>query len=172
MALQKHREALRCFEKALAILPMSSYGLVGAGRAHARLGEGAAAEKFFRRALEVNPQDPEAANQLGLLLAAGNRRGEARQYFQQAIAAQRDHGGAINNLGVLYMEMNQPDDAVAAFRYGIEVAPGDETLYLNLARVYVRQGDRVKAREVLRLLQTHKPESAVARKALHELEAR
>jgi Flp pilus assembly protein TadD len=71
---------------------------------------------------------------------------------------------------VLYMEMEKQRDAIAAFRYGIEVAPDDETIYLNLARVYVRQGDRVKAREVLRSLQTQKPGSVVARKALSELE--
>jgi Flp pilus assembly protein TadD len=68
------------------------------------------------------------------------------------------------------MEMQKPNDAIAAFRYGLEVAPHDETLYLNLARVYVRQGDRAKAREVLRRLQAQKPDSAVARKALSELE--
>ncbi len=172
MAVQNYRAALDCFNRALTILPASSFGLVGAGRAHAKLGDAPAAEKLFRRALEADPQDAEAANQLGLLLSNLNRAGEARRYFQQAIAAQRDHAGAINNLGVLYMEMQQPGDAIAAFRYGIEVAPDDETLYLNLARAYVRQGDRAKAREVLLRLQSRKPDSAVARRALSELESR
>lgn len=170
MALQDYRAALRCFEKALAILPASSFGLLSAGRAHAKLGDAQSAEKLLRRAVESNEQDAEAANQLGLALAARNQAGEARKYFQQAIAAQRDHAGAINNLGVLYMEMQKQNDAIAAFRYGIEVAPHDETLYLNLARVYVRQGDRAQAREVLRRLQAQKPDSAVARKALSELD--
>jgi len=171
-ALQNYRAALRCYEKALAILPSSSYGLVGAGRAHARLGDAQAAEKLFRRALDSDQQDAEAANQLGLLLAGLNRTDDARQYFQQAIAAQRDHAGAINNLGVLYMEMHKPDDAIAAFRYGIQVAPDDETIYLNLARVYVRRGDRNRAREALLRLQAHRPDSSVARKALNELDTR
>jgi tetratricopeptide (TPR) repeat protein len=170
MALQDYRAALRCFEKALAILPASSFGLLSAGRAHAKLGDAQSAEKLLRRAVESDAQDAEAANQLGLVLAARNQADEARKYFQQAIAIQRDHTGAINNLGVLYMEMQKPNDAIAAFRYGIEVAPQDETLYLNLARVYVRQGDRAKAREVLRRLQAQKPDSAVARKALSELD--
>jgi tetratricopeptide (TPR) repeat protein len=172
MAVENHRAALRCFERALEILPTSSFGLLSAGRAQAKLGDKIAAETLLRRAAELDSGSAEAANQLGLLLAEANRVEEARKYFQQAIAAQRDHSGAINNLGVLYMEMQQPNEAIAAFRYGIEVAPDDETIYLNLARVYVRLGDREKAREVLLRLQAHKPDSAVARRALSELDTK
>jgi FimV-like protein len=67
------------------------------------------------------------------------------------------------------MQMDKVDDALAAFRYGIEVTPDNETLYLNLARVYVRSGDRAKARGILQQLLTRKPDSTVARKALGEL---
>ena len=77
--------------------------------------------------------------------------------------------GAINNLGVIYMQMQKPQEALAAFQYGIKVAPDDETLYLNLARVYVRLGDRAKARDVLQQLLEHKPDSSSAREALEAL---
>ena len=90
---------------------------------------------------QIEPQNAEAANQLGLLFAAQNRLREAVKFFQQAVAAQRDHTGAINNLGVLYMQMQKPDDAIAAFRYGIQVAPNEEMLYLNLSRAYVAVGE-------------------------------
>jgi FimV-like protein len=133
------------------------------------MGNAAAAEKMFQKALEKDPRDAEAANQMGLLLARLNRNDEARRYFQQAIALQRDHASAINNLGVLYMQMDKVDDALSAFRYGIEVTPDNETLYLNLARVYVRSGDRAKARGILQQLLARKPDSTVARKALGEL---
>jgi len=61
------------------------------------------------------------------------------------------------------------DDAIAAFRYGMEVAPDEEISYLNLARVYARQGDLARARDVLRQLLTNKPSSSAARKSLQEL---
>ena len=54
------------------------------------------------------------------------------------------------------------------FRYGIGVAPGDETLYLNLARVYVQTGKRESAREVMKELLDRNPQSDVARKALRD----
>ena len=50
------------------------------------------------------------------------------------------------------MQIQKVDDAVAAFRYGIEVAPDEEISYLNLARVYARAGDRPRARDILHQL--------------------
>jgi tetratricopeptide (TPR) repeat protein len=68
--------------------------------------------------------------------------------------------------------LQKPDDAIAAFRFGIETAPDDEMIYMNLARVYVRLGDHARARQVLQLLQARKPDSGLARRALDELDKR
>ena len=106
------------------------------------------------------------------MAAGSNDLDGARRWFQQAIEAQQDHPGAINNLGVLYAKMGQPNDSIAAFRYGIKMNPDDDELYLNLARIYVTMGQRDKARAVLNELMEQKPGSAIARKALGELEAR
>jgi FimV-like protein len=67
------------------------------------------------------------------------------------------------------MQMQKANDAIAAFRYGIQVAPDEETLYLNLARAYVAVGERVKARDILQQLLDRRPDSAMAKKGLEEL---
>jgi protein O-GlcNAc transferase len=167
--VKQYPAALKDFEKALELDPKSSFALLSYGRARVALGEDKAAETLFRRALE-NDGSADAATQLGLLLVRQNRLQEARDAFLEAITAQRDHLPAINNLGVLYMQMHQVEDAVAAFKYGIEVAPEDEISYLNLARVYAREGDRTKASDILRQLLARKPSSAAAIKSLRELE--
>jgi FimV-like protein len=123
---------------------------------------------MLERALAIEPQNAEASNQLGLLLAR-NSPGEAVKFFQQAIASQRDHTGAINNLGVLYMQMRKPDDAIAAFRYGLQVAPDEEILYLNLSRAYMAVGEPAKARDILQQLVERRPDSAMAKQGLAEL---
>ena len=169
-AVKQYPAALRDFEKALMLDPKSSFAMLSAGQAQAALGDDAAAEALFRRALASEGSAADAATQLGLLLVRQNRLDEAREAFQKAITVQRDHVSAINNLGVLYMQMRKVDDAVAAFKYGIEVAPDDEISYLNLARVYAREGDRTKARDILRQLLTRNPSSAAASKSLRELE--
>ena len=167
-----YRGALVKFERALAIRPESAYALANAAQAQARLGDLPGAEKRFRLALQLDPNDAETANQLGLMLAKTGRATEARDLFQRAITLRGDHAAAINNLGVLYMQMQKPDDALAAFLYGVKEAPDDETLCLNLARVYSGRGETEKAREVLLEFLDRKPGSELARKALEQLGAR
>ena len=159
-------------ERVRKLLPKAAYPLVNCGELEAQLGNTSAAAKLFLRATETDPRYAEAPNQLGMLAARERRYSEAKEWFQKAIALQRDHAGAINNLGVLYGQMGQANDAVAAFEYGIGVAPRDELLYMNLGRIYVTQGDRAKAREVMLRLLAQNPKSAAATKALRELETR
>jgi FimV-like protein len=68
--------------------------------------------------------------------------------------------------------MQKIQDAIAAFRYGIEVLPDEEIFYLNLARAYVAIGDRAKARAILEQLLDRQPGNAEAKKGLSELMAR
>ena len=98
--------------------------------------------------------------------------GEARRCFFSTIAAHRDYAPAINNLAVLYVRVGQPNDAVAAFRYGIEVSPDEESLYLNLAGLYLSLDNRDAARQTIERLLTRRPASDKARQALRELDRR
>jgi hypothetical protein len=58
---------------------------------------------------------------------------------------------------------------MAAFKYGIQVAPDDELPYLNLARIWVQKGERDKARDIMRALLVRKPDSRIATKGLEQL---
>ncbi len=127
-----------------------------------------AALVYLNDALALQP-NAEAANGLGLMFARQGRFTQARDWFQKAITLDRLHTGAINNLGVLYGEQRQFNDAIAAFEYGISVVPDDETLYLNLGRVYIQLGQRDRARAVMERLLERKPDSRVARRAIEEL---
>ena len=60
----------------------------------------------------------------------------------------------------------------AAFRYGIEVAPDEDDLYLNLARTYVNMGERDKARSVIQQWLKRKPQNHMALQALRALEVK
>ena len=66
--------------------------------------------------------------------------------------------------------MNQVNDAIAAFQYGIGVAPDSDSLYLNLARLYVRLQERNKARDTLQRLLQRKPNDPVVTQALRQLD--
>jgi predicted Zn-dependent protease len=67
------------------------------------------------------------------------------------------------------MQMQRPNDAIAAFRYGLQVAPDEEILYVNLSRAYMATGEPAKARDILHQLAQRRPDSAMAKKGLAEL---
>ena len=157
--------ALKHFEKAMVLQPNMSSAILNAGQAHAALGNRDKAEKLFRQALDGNPKDAVAANLMGELL-------ESREWFQQAIEARRDYVPAINNLASLYARTGKPNDAIAALRYGITVAPGEEQLYLNLASLYVKLGNREAAKLAIEQLLGRNPNSLRAKQAMRELELR
>jgi Flp pilus assembly protein TadD len=73
---------------------------------------------------------------------------------------------------LLYARTGQLNDAIAALRYGIEIAPDEESLYLNLAALYVRLENRDAARSVVERLLERKPKSLLANQAMRELEIR
>lgn len=162
-------------ERAGAALPFAGEYVVKPKRNLIKLGAAFYLEQmpeaslvYLNDALQLQP-NAEAANGLGLMFARKGKFAEARDWFQKAITLDRKHNGAINNLGVLYGEQRMWNDAIAAFEYGITVAPDDETLYLNLGRVYVQTGQRERARGVMERLLEVKPESRIARRALEEL---
>jgi tetratricopeptide (TPR) repeat protein len=172
LELGRNQDALTSFHDVIEIKNDHAPAYLGAGEAYVKLSDNANAQRMFQRAIDLDPKYADAMNQLGLLSASANDLNGARRWFQQAIENQNDHPGAINNLGVLYAKMGKPSDSIAAFQYGIKTNPDDEELYLNLARVYVTMSQRDKARAVLNALIERKPGSAIAIKALGELDAR
>jgi tetratricopeptide (TPR) repeat protein len=172
LARENARQALVCFERALTTSPDTTYILLNAGQAAEKMAETVTAEKYYRHAVDTNPESADAANALGLLLAKQWRGNEAKALFERAIELRRDFGSAINNLGVLYLNLGKVDDAVEAFQYGLKAAPDEDILYLNLGRVYARQGQNERAREIMQLLLARKPGNEIAERALRELQQR
>lgn len=164
--------ALPYLEEVLRRTPANARVLVLVGQIQVEKEQFEAAEKYFRRALDLDSKSPEAAYGLGLSLAKRGRSDEARGYFEQAIQARPDYADAINDLGALYMQQGKVNDAISAFQYGIRVSPDEDILYLNLGRTYTGLGQIDKAREVMQQLLDRKPDSATARHALQELNGR
>jgi tetratricopeptide (TPR) repeat protein len=161
---------LKCFLKALEIKPDLTYATMNAAQAYADLNDNASAENFFGRALAIDPNLADAANGLGLALAKQNRPEEAKKAFERAIELRRGFGSAINNLGVLYTSLGDLSNAIAAFTYGTQASPDDDTLYMNLTSAYVQRGDRDKARQVVHRWLDRKPGDTQALRALGALD--
>ncbi len=121
----RHKDALRAFRNVLAIRADYPAALVGAGEALAKTNDATGAREMFSRALAVDPKCADAANQLGILSAEAGDLNGARDWFQQAISKRSRIIRAPSTIWACFTQKwGSPTIAIAAFRYGIKIAPG------------------------------------------------
>ncbi len=95
------------------------------------------AEADFRRALELNPEQPNVLNYLGYSLVEQRRNfDEALDMIQRAVAARPESGFIVDSLGWVYYRLGRFDDAVAPMERAVELEPNDWILNDHLGDVY------------------------------------
>lgn len=101
-----------------------------------------AAEKEFRRVLELNPKNASALNYLGYMLADRNVRvSEALQMIRQAVDLDPNNGAYLDSLGWAYYRMGDLDKAEQYLRSAIERFSKDPTVHDHLGDVFAKQGN-------------------------------
>ena len=135
-----------------------------------RQGDNKTAEEMFSRALELNPGNVDALNDLGTLLGQQNRLDEAIQKFQEVLKVKPDDIWALSNIGTAYGVKGDTKKAIEIFEKVITVNPSDEKAYFNLALAYTQSGLTDKAKEMYNRIIALKPGTADAAKAREELE--
>jgi tetratricopeptide (TPR) repeat protein len=129
-----------------------------------------AAITAYQRSLTVRPT-AEAHTFLGWAMSFQGRLAEAIEECHRAIAVDPEFGNPYNDIGVYLMQQDKLDEAIpwlerakAASRYEPRHFP-----YMNLGRVYAKQGKWSEAFRELEAAVRVAPRDAGARHALHEL---
>ena len=95
----------------------------------------------FEQAVEAEPGNARALNNLGQALVRGGRAAEAIPYFDQAIAASPGTWAYQFNRARGYAELKQWGQAVAGYREALRLFPDDYATHFNLARALQAAGD-------------------------------
>lgn len=144
--------AARQFEaRHLAARPRDAYFLTYLAEMAQAAGDAAAAERHYRRALAIQGDDPLLMNNLAALLTEP-RPAEALALAERAVRLAPGQPALLDTLAAAQAKSRQFDRAVQNQLRAIEFAPGEPLLRLHLARIYVAQGDKDKARTELRRL--------------------
>ncbi|CUH49405.1 tetratricopeptide repeat protein [Ruegeria atlantica] len=115
------------------------------GISHERLKHWEAAEADFRRALELNPDQPQVLNYLGYSLVERQEKlDEALNMIERAVAARPDSGYIVDSLGWVLFRLGRYDEAVAHMERAVELMPVDPVVNDHLGDVYWAVG---RARE-------------------------
>lgn len=110
-----------------------------ASRMH-RLGELDAAERLYRRVLEVVPTHPDALNFLGILCHQRGYSEEALRLMHASLASQANAVGVWNNIGNILLDLGRIDEAAQAYAHCVNLDASDAQVWNNLGVLRRAQG--------------------------------
>ncbi|SEU03939.1 Flp pilus assembly protein TadD, contains TPR repeats [Myxococcus fulvus] len=133
------QEAVKSFQKGLAIDPDDVECLLGLVRTYLSTGAAADAETAALRLLKVKPDHAEGQAHLAMLRAqAGNA--EALEALKVLAAAPTAGYFERFNLGGLLLDRGDLEGAKAAYESALQVAPGSAHVHFELGRIGMAQG--------------------------------
>ena len=105
------------------------------GNKQFRLGQYDKAEVSYRKAVEKNPKNPQAAYNLGNTLMAQKKDSAAVQQFEQSARMEANplrKSAAYHNMGVICQTHKMYDDAIEAYKNSLRLNPNDDETRYNL----------------------------------------
>jgi len=99
----------------------------------------------LERVAQLQPNSPEALNNLGNAYTGVNRLDEARQHYVRALALRGDYAEAHSNLAFVLRELGDYEAAANAGQRAIECNPRLANAYINLAEVEAARSQPAQA---------------------------
>lgn len=116
------------------------------GIAYERLKKWDIAEPSFRKALELNPDQPQVLNYLGYSWVDMNRNlDEGLDMIRKAVELRPDDGYIVDSLGWAYFRLGRFDEAVDELERAVQLKAGDATINDHLGDAYWRVGRKLEA---------------------------
>ena len=114
---------------------------------HEREGRWEEAQADFRKALELNPDQPSVLNYLGYSLVERRENlDEALDMIERAVAAEPESGYITDSLGWALYRLGRYEEAVEPMERAVELLPRDPIINDHLGDVYWMVGRRLEAR--------------------------
>jgi Flp pilus assembly protein TadD len=131
-----------------------------------RSGRWPEAERDFRKALSLKPDESEVLNYLGYSwIDRGEKLPEAKAMVEKAVAAKPDSGAMVDSLGWAYYRLGQYGSAVEQLERAAELEPADPDINNHLGDAYWQAGRRVEAKFQWELVLTLEPDAKLKAEA-------
>jgi len=121
-----------------------------------------AAEREFRKALELDPGETAALFGLGVSLRRAGKLGEAEQAFARVAERDDNWPGLSLERGMVFEARGESERAVEMYEQALEERPDDTDLLLRLGAAQVAAGNLDQAEETLQRVIEARPNSAEA----------
>ncbi len=157
--------AADAFHNELVIKPDNTVGLIQYGATLAQMNRKDEAVAAFKRAHELNPNDPEPMLGLAFSLNNQDQATEAIAWARKYINRAKNPGGGYALLSRIYINKEQHDKAAEAGRRAVELLPGNPGAWYNLGQAYLyRRGtpDLTRAEDAFRRSVSLNPHNSTA----------
>lgn len=138
--MERFGDAVTAYDKALALYATEEQGqwFIHYARAiaHERQDNWDKAEADFRKALELNPDQPQVLNYLGYSLVEKRMKlDEALDMIERAVAARPDSGYIVDSLGWVLYRLGRYEEAIVHMERAAELMPVDPIVNDHLGDV-------------------------------------
>ncbi|NEX46080.1 tetratricopeptide repeat protein [Rhodobacter sp. ETT8] len=173
--VERFEEAAAAYDAAVALVDVPAerhWGLFYARAvAFERSNQWDKAEADFRKALELNPDQPQVLNYLGYsFVDRGENLEEALEMIERAVAARPDAGYIIDSLAWAYFRLGRYEDALPQMERASLLEPVDPVVTDHLGDVYWAVGRQLEARFQWRRALSFDPEEKDAVRIRRKLE--
>ena len=140
-------KAITRLEKVLNMNPYSfeAYGMLAV--VYQRQGEYAIAERNFKKALRIEPDNSDIRNNYGVLLYVTKKYTEAAKQFQRVATdvyyGYRDQ--VVKNLGATYLKMGDRDKAIQYYQHALRLNNNLPAVNLKLSEILFQDNQEKKA---------------------------
>jgi len=110
-----------------------------------RQGDLQSAEQLYREILNIQPDNADALNLLGMIAFQSKKYEQAIQYYQKALSYYNDHAGIFNNMGNAFKLKGDTAEAIASFQKAISLKPEFSEAYYNLGCIFNKEGGHDEA---------------------------
>lgn len=143
------------------------------GAALERKGDYSEAVKYLQKALELDPDFPDAANHLGYMWAErGENLERAHELIAVAVKAEPKNEAYLDSMAWVLFKLGKPRDALPFMQQAIEIAETaqtpDATLYDHLGDIQSALGNKDAARQAWATSLKLKPDPAIEQKLATE----
>lgn len=118
------------------------------------------AERHFKRALELQPEQPDVLNYLAYTWVDRNENlVEAERMLRRAVEQRPNSGHIVDSLGWAFFRLGRYEEAVPLLERAVELLPEDPVILDHLGDGYWRVGRRREAEFQWQRALRHKPEA-------------
>jgi Tfp pilus assembly protein PilF len=98
-------------------------------------------QKKIQKSLEINPDEPMANNNLGVIYLKQKNFKQAISYFEKELKINTNYDNALFNLGLAYYQIGEKEKALSFWKKTIAVNPYYLDAYKNLVNLYLLEKD-------------------------------